>query len=89
MKLIDGYKLTEYMEFVDGKALGEQYPIAVVRTEHIINAPKVEAEPVRHGRWIKDKNNYIYHNICSNCKEASIYRTNYCSYCGAKMDREE
>ena len=52
----------------------------------IENAPTVEAEPVKHGHWIKNKNNYVFHYVCSNCHEASRYAEIYCSNCGSKMD---
>lgn len=53
----------------------------------------IEAEPVRHGRWLYDKENgatgiYLF---CSCCREL-IYQTgdfNYCPNCGAKMDGGE
>jgi NAD-dependent SIR2 family protein deacetylase len=69
----------------------------------IVQAPAVDAEPVRHGRWIhcKGKSNLWY---CSECGEKIIYnptRKTYkpkkkpvhevnkrCRNCGAKMDLE-
>lgn len=52
--------------------------------------PTVDAEPVGHGHWIESKGgDYIGYPVyeCSSCgcpvgEEAS----NYCPYCGAKMD---
>ena len=47
--------------------------------EFILDAPAVD--PIKHGRWeISDG-----HVICSECGESHI-ETNYCPYCGAKMD---
>jgi len=58
----------------------------------IINAPAIEAEPVRHGRWDRGQ--------CTNCKVINpaynkdwsgdyIFKeTPYCPNCGAKMDKE-
>ena len=68
--------------------------------EHIINeAPTLDYAPVRHGKWIKDKDdlywgNHFIHLNCSLCGgEAHINRfgtayilSNYCPNCGAKMD---
>ena len=56
-------------------------------------APAIEAEPVKHGRWIRvSGDNYQ----CSQCKAAvwvnkfnPITNYNYCWCCGAKMDGEE
>lgn len=56
--------------------------------------PTIEAEPVRHGRWIPD-NSHLPSNkfTCSEC--GNIIKTNhycrkcylnYCDNCGAKMD---
>ena len=53
-------------------------------------APTVDAEPVRHGRWIKD-GDFL---ICPNCESeidiknslGTENRKNYCPNCGAKMD---
>lgn len=55
-------------------------------------APAVDAEPVRHGRWIQNKSVPAYHG-CSYChaahkmlKSCNIYvLLNYCPNCGAKM----
>lgn len=53
----------------------------------IEDAPTIEAEPIKHGRWVK-----IYDSFqCSICgsKTTTYYRTNYCPNCGAKMDLTE
>lgn len=56
----------------------------------ILEQPTVDVEPVRHGKWIKDE--YGLH--CSECGESAnidserhYVKTNYCSNCGAKMDK--
>lgn len=56
----------------------------------IQDAPAVEAEPVRHGRWIED-GDYI---ICPACRKRWNIMDNdtetfrRCPNCGAKMDLE-
>ena len=45
----------------------------------IDNAPAVDAEPVRHGRW-------EYGMQCSFCKQIDTTKPNYCPNCGARMD---
>ena len=66
----------------------------------ICNAPAVDAEVVRHGRWIM-RGGYIR---CSECDAKTLWkdtggtggfsheyeqvRANYCPNCGAKMDAE-
>lgn len=72
--------------------------------KEIDEAPTVDAEPVRHGKWLPcDKKGYIltetalrdgrrwYGYKCSECN--NIYHgnafTKYCPNCGAKMDGGE
>lgn len=59
----------------------------------IRNAPTIDAEPVRHGRWIKVLGgNGLVSTIrcseCGNCDNPSYIMGNYCWFCGAKMDGE-
>lgn len=60
------------------------------------NAPTVDAEPVRHGRWWRYPlsqfgfPDHIYMmRQCSECKKVFDRRTNYCPNCGAKMDERK
>lgn len=61
---------------------------------HIIHElPTIDAEPVRHGRWIDGR---PYTNsrwkVCSVCYISAPYPeggTNYCPACGAKMDAKD
>ena len=61
---------------------------------YVVNAPAVDAEPVRHGQWIPYKQNVE----CSECHVkwaidesiavvyTSIKDLKYCPNCGARMD---
>lgn len=61
----------------------------------LCDSPTIEAEPVRHGTWVKDKDGFHH---CSECgedtdrKEDSFgydigeFKNPYCGNCGAKMD---
>ena len=66
-----------------------------VSTHDIDDAPTIEAEPVKHGRWEKQQGLYS----CSECGKVCPYDVqadvieywpcNYCPNCGARMDLEE
>jgi len=66
--------------------------------EKLDDAPIIEAEPVKHGKWVND--NGLYR--CSVCNNFTITgwascipieqmnkTMKYCNNCGAKMDGEE
>ena len=60
--------------------------------DEIIKAPTVDAVEVKHGRWIrptKIKGSSWDVPHCSLCNKSSLFETNYCSNCGAKMDGDE
>lgn len=53
------------------------------------NAPTIEAEPVKHGRWELVVYKPIGHDyFCSLCNFAACNKHSYCPHCGAKMDLE-
>lgn len=50
---------------------------------HINAMPTIEAEPVRHGKWIVTNEGVVK---CSECKRKFILlKENYCPNCGAYM----
>lgn len=59
----------------------------------IITIPAVDAEPIKHGRWINDKGLYKC-SVCNNFTitgwDIPIEQMNktmkYCNNCGARMD---
>ena len=51
------------------------------------NAPTVDAEPVRHGRWIYTPTEPLGY-VCSECGKSSCSFT-YCPNCGANMDESK
>lgn len=68
--------------------------------ESILQVPAIEAEPVRHGRWIECDYKHIEHGMietepkaglcCSECrigfkKNRMTYKA-FCPACGARMD---
>ena len=60
--------------------------------EALEKAPTVEAEPVRHGKWIEHKwaeescDGLISNYECSECHSWFREWGHYCSDCGARMD---
>ena len=63
--------------------------------EKLRTMPTIDAEPVRHGKWIDiDEQSYTWKVRCSCCgNERSMMSTqgeypNYCENCGARMDEE-
>ena len=50
--------------------------------KEIKKRPTVDAVEVVHGRWVWHDG--CFH--CTNCKATEDHITNYCPYCGAKMD---
>ena len=104
MRLIDADEIMPSLRLLwicGGVSFGE----GVKSAEEIINnAPTIEAEPVKHGRWIIRDNPGTgwYRVTCSECGEdvTSVVPVigffpdakavwNYCPDCGAKMDAEE
>lgn len=49
--------------------------------------PTANVAPVKHGHWVNHKHTEAV--ICSECKRVFIDETNYCPFCGAKMDCRE
>ena len=87
------YYAKKYMRFMKDYDVGFHDAIDCVQRK-IKNAPTIEAEPVRHGRWLTWEEVFYgdkraSNNIgvfCSMCDKHSDNTTNYCHECGAKMD---
>ena len=80
--------LNEYRDFKDMDCPSGHTVTADYMIELAEDAPAVDAEVVRHGRWIHDTNNLFG---CSECMERDTMSfrrglKNYCPNCGAKMD---
>ena len=56
----------------------------------IDEAPTIDAEPIRHGKWIYEPKDAIEMMFtkpkCSECGYESADGLHYCPNCGAKMD---
>lgn len=87
----DVRKVTEY----DESGCGVDYK--AVPVEAIENAPTVDAEPVRHGKWRQTGFRHGKIDLwplsyeCSECNRILFGspKTNFCPNCGAKMDKEK
>lgn len=64
--------------------------VSVVTRTDIVMAPAVDAEPVRHARWLDDDRYFWYGERCSAYASGSTGhgRNKYCPNCGARMDGE-
>ncbi len=96
MRLIDADELIRIPR-KDKAVIGSLADIKDI--EDIVNTvPTIEAEPVKHGKWIKDGSEYPIELHCSVCGEDAVcernswgdpelyFRSDYCPNCGAKMD---
>lgn len=86
-------QLTSYDD--EGDKRGVETCVAVLK-----DAPTIDAEPVRHGRWEKqwDYDYMQYFHFCSECGKDALTKEEtmhdeilsfYCPNCGAKMDAKE
>ena len=69
--------------FIEGFHQGKIDAICEIRAL----APTIEAEPVKHGRWVYDHWCEFKCSVCGEWSKSEPYRgkENYCPNCGAKM----
>lgn len=95
MRLIDADEI-KYTDMLSSKGNGSYEHVGIVTQSEIDALPTVDAEPVRHGKFIgteydgyADGHPVYYEWKCSECGcifEDDEPTYNYCPYCGAKMD---
>lgn len=92
MRLIDADEFIEALEDLYQQAGWDRREVHFSLADTICNLdmmPTVEAEPVRHGKWIGgDECSACGHHGCA----SDIWNgcaNQYCPNCGAKMDAEE
>lgn len=58
--------------------------------EKVIETITIDAEPVRHGEWIEQEDDYHHYWECSECGMGVGLDDirHFCPNCGAKMDKE-
>ena len=84
MRIIDADELKALRElYIQGK-------LQFVENEYdlIDKCPTIDAELVRHGRWIPTRP-YMHSAKCSICGKVWDLETPRCPSCGAKMDLKE
>lgn len=89
MRLINAYALMS-------KAFTDERGYNVVYVDDIFKEPTIDAEPIKHGRWLSHFEYCKLHNYspsgtsvhfwCSRCESAAKEKTLYCPNCGARMD---
>ena len=85
MRLIDADRL----QFEADRFFRNEDRVLDELTSLICMMPPIEAEPVKHGRWIvhnKGMNNWVE---CSECGTAGSPQWKRCPVCEAKMDGEQ
>ena len=91
MRLIDADELPK-QEIKDEKAhINPSYARGwndAIRSVYLY-APKIEAEPVRRGRW--EDMDYVFSkcSLCGCIVDTLNNAANYCPNCGAKMEEQE
>lgn len=100
MDTATGQRGKKNMEMIDKKQayqiLSEYYHHTstlqhIALKEALDRIPVMDAEPVRHGKWIphEDEDGEHYGDKCSECGEWYVMpygKTNFCPHCGARMD---
>ena len=90
MRLINADELPVKKLLVPVGNYGEIYRTEVVHKEDLDNALTIEAEPVKHGRWLFN-GMILNRQKCSVCGFYSddLQADNYCPNCGARMDLKD
>ena len=88
-RLIDADALTDDIlksaVMIDDRGIQTGYEIAI---ELIKRQPTIDAEPVRHAKWIEYPTADGM-NQCSVCGVLRFGESNYCPECGARMDEDD
>lgn len=79
------------MDLIDREELLKRFELTSQANGNAIRyaikcAPTVDAESVRHGKWLEGADGSV---MCSECSQVIRYDIGYfCPNCGAKMDGE-
>jgi hypothetical protein len=93
VRLIDAGNVIAWLNVQIEKARRGDLPIDAIAyygdaVTFVKNLPTIDAEPVRHGRWIDGTSRGSYSIYCSYCgsHKETICPSEYCPNCGARMD---
>lgn len=81
-------------EYIEREALMEyadSQPGGLISNKSIQFFPSADVAPVRHGKWIQGKGNYVTCSLCgagTTAESAADDGEPYCFNCGARMDGE-
>lgn len=79
MRLIDANALTAEMQklLTNNDTLIDEW-LSDRIVEEIEDAPTIEAEPIKHGRWLKTGQSFVF---------PEKFRNYFCSECGFELDK--
>lgn len=83
------YELVKRKPNLHGNAMRGGIRVALRCMEQ---TPAIDAEPVRHGRWVaidRIASGFPWKLRCNRCGVPQDYPHTYCPNCGAKMDAKE
>lgn len=80
----------ELLELMKRIQIAEEEHEKLVMINDVMEIQTVDAEPVRHGKWMSRTNELKHPSwfSCSECGGQFDYKWKFCPNCGAKMDRE-
>ena len=94
MRLIDADKLRLSYWVSPTSTVSKAGQYYFYSQDEVDNAPTIEAEPVRHGKWLfEEYPDGYYHSKCSLCnswfsEDAFLNPYKYCPNCGACMIKQ-
>ena len=86
VRLIDAEALKNYMcSACPNKERCEDTEQVCSAILDVDEQPTIEAQPVKHGRWINNTYTQVFPWKCEKCNYDSPARFNYCPNCGSRM----
>ena len=87
MRTIDADALRDEVDSTLNWNTNNEYNMYSDVMDMIDDAPTIDVQPVKHGRWLVKFEGEIYEfSECSECGNTESCETPYCAQCGARMD---